>query len=77
VSVEDQGIRIPLDDVAHVFERYRRSSNVAQHTPGSGLGLAGVGAIVEQHGGTISVRSVEGQSTTFEVLRPLRADAAA
>jgi signal transduction histidine kinase len=77
LSVEDHGIGIPPTDVAHIFERYRRGSNVAQHTRGSGLGLAGVRAIVEQHAGTISVRSVEGQGTTFVVSLPLAADAVA
>jgi signal transduction histidine kinase len=73
--VEDHGIGIPPADVPHIFERYRRGSNVAQQTRGSGLGLAGVRAIVEQHGGSISVRSVEGQGTTFVVSLPLGANA--
>jgi signal transduction histidine kinase len=71
LSVEDRGIGIPAADVPHIFERYRRGSNVAQLTRGSGLGLAGVRAIVEQHGGTISVRSIEGDGSTFVVVLPL------
>jgi signal transduction histidine kinase len=74
LSVEDHGVGIPPADVAHIFQRYRRGSNVAQHTRGSGLGLAGVRAIVEQHGGSINVRSVEGQGATFVVSLPLAAD---
>ena len=38
VSVEDQGIGIPENDVAHLFERYVRGANVAG-TVGAGVGL--------------------------------------
>ena len=76
LSVEDHGIGVPTADLPHIFERYRRGSNVSQNTPGSGLGLAGVRAIVEEHGGTISVRSLEGQGATFVIWLPLEGNAA-
>ena len=71
VGVEDHGLGIPAADLPHVFERFRRASNVAGQIAGSGLGLAGARDIVGQHGGTISVQSVEGQGTTFVVRLPL------
>ena len=77
LSVEDHGIGIPSADVPHIFERYWRGSNVTQTTRGSGLGLAGVRAIVEQHGGSIRVRSVEGQGATFVIWLPVSVNTAA
>jgi signal transduction histidine kinase len=53
-----------------VFDRYRRGRNVGA-IGGSGIGLAGARAIVEQHGGAISVVSAEGDGSTFTVRLPL------
>jgi len=72
LGVEDQGIGIASGDLPHVFERFRRGSNAAQHRiPGSGVGLASVREIVQQHGGTVSIESSEGQGTTVSVWLPL------
>jgi signal transduction histidine kinase len=71
LSVEDHGIGIPAVDQPRIFERYRRGSNVADRIAGSGLGLSGVRGIVEQHGGTIALRSTEGEGSTFVVRLPL------
>ncbi|HEY1298522.1 MAG TPA: PAS domain-containing protein [Chloroflexota bacterium] len=71
VSVIDWGLGIPEVDLPHVFERFRRASNVGGKIAGSGLGLAGARDIVELHGGTIVVRSEEGRGSTFEVRLPL------
>ena len=65
---EDQ---IPTTDVPYIFERYRRGSNVGTRTRGTGIGLAGVRQIVEQHGGTVTVESREGEGSTFTVRMPL------
>ena len=74
VSVTDQGLGIPAADLPHVFERFRRASNVGGLIAGSGLGLAGARDIVEQHGGTISVSSEEGRGSTFVVRLPIETD---
>ena len=71
LAVRDDGVGIPAADLPHVFERYRRGSNVGQRTRGAGIGLAGVRRIVEQHGGTIAVESQEGRGSTFTVALPL------
>jgi signal transduction histidine kinase len=72
LTVRDQGLGIPAADLPRVFRRFERGGNVAGRLPGSGIGLAGTRRIVEQHGGTISVESVEGVGSTFAVRLPLQ-----
>ena len=75
VSVKDDGIGIPPDDVAVVFERFRRASNVDDRSfSGMGLGLYICKGIVEQHGGRIWVESQVGKGSTFHVALPHGAD---
>ena len=71
VTVRDEGVGIPPEDLPHVFERYRRGSNVGNRTRGAGIGLAGVRQIVEQHGGCVAVESEEGGGSTFTTVLPL------
>jgi len=71
LSVSDQGIGIPTEDLPHVFEPFYRAANAVGQTPGTGLGLAGVRHIVEQHRGAVSVRSQVGAGTTFTIRLPL------
>src|SRR5829696_3020318 len=71
LSIADQGVGIPADDLPHIFERFRRGGNVAGRIAGSGLGLWGSHRIVAQHGGTITIDSTEGQGTTVTVRLPL------
>jgi signal transduction histidine kinase len=71
LTVEDHGIGIRPDEVGRVFEPYFRGSNVPRSAGGTGVGLAGTRHIVEQHEGTISVRSTLGEGTTFTVRLPL------
>jgi signal transduction histidine kinase len=69
--VADTGIGIPADEVGQVFSRFFRSSTAAHAAiPGTGLGLAITRALVEQHGGSISLQSVEGRGTTVTVHLP-------
>ena len=75
LQVRDYGMGIPAADLPHVFERFRRSGSVIGKIAGTGVGLAAARQIVEQHGGTIAVESVEGRGSTFTVRLPL-ADAA-
>jgi signal transduction histidine kinase len=71
VRVVDQGVGIPDADLPHIFEQFRRGSNVINRIAGSGVGLFSVRQIVEQHGGTITAESREGQGSTFTVRLPL------
>lgn len=76
LRVRDQGLGIPEDDRARLFESFRRGTNVGA-IPGTGLGLAVVRRATELHGGTISVESAVGAGTTFEVALPVSQPSAA
>jgi len=70
LTVQDEGMGIPPDEVGRVFEPYFRGTNAGK-TSGTGVGLAGTRHIVEQHGGAIMVESVIGKMTVFTVSLPL------
>jgi len=70
--VRADGIGIAPDEQAHIFDRFYRASNAtADHAPGIGLGLAVTRAIVELHGGTVSLTSALGVGTTVRVELPV------
>lgn len=71
LEVRDQGIGIPESELVRIFERFYRASNAAGQSRGTGLGLASSRQIVEQHGGTITVRSQPGKGTTFTLHLPI------
>lgn len=71
IEVSDTGIGIPRQEQERLFSRFFRSSLAQEQAiPGSGLGLSIAHAIVEKHGGTMSVESEQGEGTTFRVLLP-------
>jgi len=70
IAVEDSGAGIPPEHLPHVFDRfYKADASREGVSGGSGLGLSIVKAIVERHGGAISVASEPGK-TIFEVVFP-------
>jgi two-component system OmpR family sensor kinase len=71
VEVADTGDGIPADELPHIWEELYRGQG-ARGTPGSGVGLALVRAIVERHQGQVEVRSRAGQGTVFTVRLPVR-----
>jgi signal transduction histidine kinase len=72
MDVRDTGYGIPSKDVPFVFDRfYRVRSGKASEIEGNGLGLAIVKAIVEQHGGQVSVESEIGKGSCFTTILPL------
>jgi two-component system sensor histidine kinase VicK len=74
--VKDNGIGIPEEDLGRIFERfYRVEKSRTSEMGGTGLGLAIVAQVVEDHKGTIRVRSTPGEGTTFAVSLPRPEDA--
>jgi two-component system, OmpR family, sensor histidine kinase SenX3 len=75
ISVTDQGVGIPQRDLDRVFERFYRVDRArSRSTGGTGLGLAIVRHVASNHGGDVSVTSVEGQGSTFVLRLPLSRD---
>ncbi|MBS1245353.1 MAG: putative two-component sensor histidine kinase, partial [Chloroflexi bacterium] len=61
VSVSDEGIGIPVEEQARIFERfYRVDDALSRRTAGSGLGLYLAKAVIDAHGGRIWVESIPG-----------------
>jgi signal transduction histidine kinase len=73
-EVQDQGIGIPDQDQARLFEAFQRATNVGAIS-GNGLGLAIVKQSVEFHQGQISFTSRENEGTIVEVMLPLQPQA--
>jgi signal transduction histidine kinase len=72
LTIRDTGPGISAEDLPHVFERFYRGDKSRTVSNGNaGLGLAISKAIVEAHGGTISVSSQTGFGTTFAVRLPV------
>ena len=76
VSVQDQGIGMPDQVVGNLFHKFYRSHRSRETVAGTGIGLYICKAIVESHGGTISVKSTEGQGSTFSFSLPIYATVA-
>jgi signal transduction histidine kinase len=70
-EVRDEGIGIPPEDQAQVFQSFRRGNNVG-HIPGTGVGLAIVKACVDLYGGTVALKSQVDQGTQVTVHLPKR-----
>lgn len=71
LSVRDTGAGIAAEDLPHVFERFYRADRARGRDPGgTGLGLAIARWIVEQHGGSITLRGAAGGGTVATVLLP-------
>jgi PAS domain S-box-containing protein len=69
VQVRDEGLGIPPEDLARIFDRFQRGTNVAG-IGGTGIGLAAARQIVEQHGGTLEAESEVGQGSVFTIRLP-------
>jgi two-component system sensor histidine kinase SenX3 len=71
ISVTDQGMGIPENELRRVFERFYRVDQARSRvTGGTGLGLAIVKHVAENHGGEVAVWSVPGEGSTFTLRLP-------
>jgi two-component system phosphate regulon sensor histidine kinase PhoR len=73
VTVSDQGLGIPPQDLPNVFDKFFRvDSETNRTTAGSGLGLFISRSIIELHGGRIGVNSEPGKGSTFYFVLPTK-----
>jgi len=71
-GVQDQGIGIPKDQQAQIFNKFFRASNASlKHSDGTGLGLYIAREIIRAHGGEMWFESTEGQGTDFLFSLPI------
>lgn len=70
IAIEDHGIGMPGSVVSNLFQKFYRSHRSRETVAGTGIGLYISKAIVESHGGAISVRSEDGHGSTFTVSLP-------
>lgn len=72
IEVEDHGIGIPQEELPMLFTRFGRASNARRKgIAGSGIGLYISKKIVDAHRGTVTVRSIEHEGSTFTVTLPI------
>jgi signal transduction histidine kinase len=70
IEVEDQGVGIPPDEIAHVFEQFYRA-RTSQRVEGTGIGLSFARHAIQLHGGDIGLISREGLGSTFTIRLPI------
>jgi PAS domain S-box-containing protein len=73
LSVSDNGCGIPPENLAKIFEPFFTTKSIGK---GTGLGLATVFGIAQQHHGWVNVESEVGRGTTFQVYLPRLAESA-
>ncbi len=72
VSIQDEGIGIPVREIDKVFDRFHRVDNsLTRHSQGAGLGLYICRSIIKAHGGDIWVESKAGEGSHFNFVLPL------
>lgn len=72
IEIEDQGIGIPREEYNKIFKRFYRGQNATvQKSEGSGVGLYLSRKILEDQGGTVSVKAARKQGSVFVVQLPL------
>jgi two-component system, OmpR family, sensor histidine kinase KdpD len=70
-SVADQGTGIDAIDQSMIFDKFYRGRGQRQNVQGTGMGLAIAKAIVEAHGGTITLTTQPGRGSVFSYTLPL------
>jgi two-component system sensor histidine kinase KdpD len=71
ISVSDQGPGIDNTEIHHIFDKFYRGKGQRSRVHGTGMGLPIAKAIVESHGGTMSVVSHPGQGSVFTFSLPM------
>ena len=71
IEISDTGPGIPAENLEHIFEPFFTTKEEGK---GTGLGLSVVYGIIENHGGTISARSIPGRGSSFTIELPITHD---
>jgi heavy metal sensor kinase len=72
LEIKDTGVGISEEHLPFIFERFYRVDKArSRFSGGSGLGLAICKGVIEKHNGTITVQSVLGEGTTFQIKLPI------
>ncbi|MFS0727232.1 sensor histidine kinase [Paenibacillus sp. 1P07SE] len=69
--IKDTGIGLDKEEVPHIFERFYRADISRGKTSGTGLGLSIAKWIIDEHGGSIEVKTRLGEGTTFVIWLPI------
>ena len=69
ISIRDTGVGIAIEDQCRIFDRFYRS-DATRNADGNGLGLSIAKAIIEAHGGRITLESEPGSGSTFTITMP-------
>ncbi|MBI5663560.1 MAG: hypothetical protein HZC49_00515 [Nitrospirae bacterium] len=73
IDISDTGCGIPEKDMKNIFEPFFTTKPSGE---GTGLGLSVAHSLVMKHNGDISVRSIQGEGTTFTITLPGYAEGA-
>jgi len=71
VVIDDTGIGMNKDEVPHIFERFYRADVSRGSTSGTGLGLSIAKWIIDEHGGSVEVKTRKEEGTQFAVWLPI------
>jgi len=75
LEIKDTGVGISEEHLPFIFERFYRVDKARSRlSGGSGLGLAICKGVIEKHNGTITVQSILGEGTTFQIQLPIWKD---
>ncbi|WP_299990187.1 ATP-binding protein [uncultured Pontibacter sp.] len=77
IEVSDTGIGIPMEQTAHVFGEFNQADDsIIRKYGGTGLGLSISKKLVEMQEGSLTLRSVPNEGTTFSIVLPMQRVAA-
>lgn len=71
IVISDTGIGLSNEQIPKIFDRFYRADASRGETSGTGLGLSIAKAIIDEHRGSIEVKSIEGQGSEFTLWFPL------
>ncbi|MCZ8519342.1 MULTISPECIES: sensor histidine kinase [Paenibacillus] len=71
IRIEDTGMGMDKKEVPHIFERFYRADPSRGQKAGTGLGLSIAKWIIDEHGGSVEVRTLKDEGTSFTIWLPV------